>query len=56
MRLEGRTVERMELKSTEQEIAELEALIERIEADLAAARKALESHDEARRSKPGNGA
>jgi hypothetical protein len=40
-----RTVVRMEPKSREEEIAELEALIERLKADLALARKALESHE-----------
>ena len=46
----------MEPKSKEQEIAELEALIERMQTDLAMARKALEADREVKPPKPGNGA
>lgn len=56
MRLEERTVERMEPKSQDEKIAELEALIERMKADLAKAREALETNGEPRLPKPGNGA
>jgi len=56
MRLKGRTVWRMEPKTREEEIAELEALIERLKADLVIARKALEADGEATPFKPGNGA
>jgi len=56
MRFEARTVERMEPKSQEERIAELEALIERMQADLALARKALQADEEAKRAKSGNGA
>ena len=46
----------MEPKSQEQKIAELEALIELLQADLAIARKALEADSEAKPAKAGNGA
>lgn len=56
MRLEERTVERMEPKSQEQQIAELEALIERMKADLVRAREALETNGEPKLPTRGNGA
>jgi uncharacterized small protein (DUF1192 family) len=55
MLLEARTVERMKPKSQDEKIAELEALIERMKADLAKAREALESAGDTPLPKSGNG-
>ncbi len=45
----------MEPKSTEQEIAELEALIERMKADPVKARKAIEVDGDTKSDRPDNG-
>ena len=46
----------MEPKSMQEQIAELEALIERMKADVAKAREALQSHEEVSLPKPHDGA
>jgi hypothetical protein len=51
MRFEGRTFEGMEPKTQKEQIAELEALIQRMKDDLAEAREALERNCNAKQSR-----